>query len=543
MGYTPHVLVVGGGATGTGVARDLALRGLEVTLVERGSLASGTSGSMHALLHSGARYAVDDAETAALCAEENRVLRETADHLVTDTGGLFASLPADPADYVERKRAACEEAGIPTTELSGAEARDREPTLADDVERAIAVPDAVVDPAGLCVANARAAVRNGAAVRTGWRVDDVTTDRGAVDTVTLVAGDDTGDRFAWSGSEQLDPDYVVNATGPWAGAVADMAGLDVPIRHTQGAMLATDRAGLDTVVNRCRPRSEGDIAVPVGPTSILGTTDRDVDGPDAVDRTRAEVDDLVAELSALVPTVATATPYRAFWGVRALPPATAAASTDVSRSYTIVDHEARDDCWGMTTVFGGKLTIHRHVAERVADQVCAKFGIDRPCQTAETPLPDGPLDVESADVAGRGLGAPSGPDPVLCESVGVTRRAVRSVLDDEELPPEDDLRPVVQRTGATTGACQGGRCSHRLAAELYPAATATTVTRELADLAAERWDGLRFACWGDGLETAARTYDFHVRTMHRDGIRPPTDGGVDVSPFDAGPDATEAHDG
>jgi len=542
MGYTPHVLVVGGGATGTGVARDLAMRGLAVTLVDRGSLASGTSGSMHSLLHSGARYAVDDGETAALCAAENRTLRDVAGHLVEETGGLFASLPGDPDDYVETALRACEDAGIPTTDLSGATARDREPTLSPDVERSFTVPDAVIDPAGLCVANARAAVRNGADVRTGWRVDDVATDRGAVDTVRIVNDGAADGRYSWGGSERLDPDYVVNAAGPWAGDVAAMAGLDVPIRHTQGAMVVVERAGLDTVVNRCRPRSEGDIAVPVGGTTVLGTTDRDVDAPDAVDRSPGEVDVLVDELADLVPDVANATPYRAFWGVRALPPEDAEATTDVSRAYTIVDHEARDDYWGMTTVFGGKLTIHRHVAEHVADQVCAKFGIDRPCRTADVALPEDPRGASVAESNDGARDAGPTPDPVLCESVGVRRGAVRAVFEDTDLDTEDDLRPVVQRTGATTGACQGGRCGHRLAAELYPAVSATTVARELDDLLAERWDGSRFACWNGGLARAARTYDLHARTLHRDGIRAPTADGIDIQGFDAGPDATGGRD-
>ena len=71
-----HVIVVGGGATGAGVAHDLALRGLRVTVLERGELTSGTTGRHHGLLHSGARYAVGDQESAIECIKENR-----ADHL------------------------------------------------------------------------------------------------------------------------------------------------------------------------------------------------------------------------------------------------------------------------------------------------------------------------------------------------------------------------------------------------------------------------------------------------------------------------------
>src|SRR6266536_4381753 len=72
---SPHVLIIGGGGTGGALAHDLTLRGLRVTLVERGELTSGTTGRHHGLLHSGARYAVGDPESATECIQENRILR------------------------------------------------------------------------------------------------------------------------------------------------------------------------------------------------------------------------------------------------------------------------------------------------------------------------------------------------------------------------------------------------------------------------------------------------------------------------------------
>jgi len=93
MATDTEVLVLGGGSTGCGIARDLARRGLEVTLVERGTLTDGTTGRMHGLLHSGGRYAVSDRASARECIEENEVLREIAGHCVEETGGLFVQRP------------------------------------------------------------------------------------------------------------------------------------------------------------------------------------------------------------------------------------------------------------------------------------------------------------------------------------------------------------------------------------------------------------------------------------------------------------------
>lgn len=542
MGYTPHVVVIGGGSTGTGVARDLAMRGLEVTLVDRGTLASGTSGAMHAVLHSGARYAVDDPTTAAACRRENRVLREIAAPYVAETGGLFAARPEDPTEYVDEAIAACEDVGIETTPLDGEALREREPTLSPDVESGFAVPDAVVDPFQLCAATARSASRYGADIRAHTRVVDLTVTDGAVESLLLRSTPPDEPATGASNLESLPADFVVNAAGPWADEVAGYADLSAPVRPTQGAMVAMDRAGLGTVVNRCRPRSQGDIAVPFGSSAILGTTESEVEGPDAVDRNPEAIDFLLSELGDLVPDVAAADPRRVYWGVRALaadggdgPDVNGGDGTDTDpghtteadRLWTLVDHETSDGVWGLLTVFGGKLTTHRRIAESVADAVCAKFGIDRPCRTADIALPE-PV-----------APAAESPDPVLCPCEGVTRSAVRAVLEDADLPTGQSLRPVVARTRAAMGACQGGRCAHRLAAELSPAATDHVVGEELDALYRRRWRGRRPVLWGGNAATAAEAYERHETLMRGETEHRRSSNPIKWDRFDAGPSEGE----
>lgn len=89
------VIIIGGGATGAGIARDCALRGLSVTLLERHDIATGATGRNHGLLHSGARYAVTDPESARECIAENQILRRIARHCIEPTNGLFITLPED----------------------------------------------------------------------------------------------------------------------------------------------------------------------------------------------------------------------------------------------------------------------------------------------------------------------------------------------------------------------------------------------------------------------------------------------------------------
>ncbi|MCW3035206.1 MAG: glycerol 3-phosphate dehydrogenase (quinone) subunit [Actinobacteria bacterium] len=121
------VLVVGGGATGAGVARDAAMRGLRTVLVERGALASGTTGKFHGQLHSGARYVVRDATSARECVSESAILRRIAPGYVDDTGGVFVLLPGDDPSYPERFLPACRAAGVAVEELDPAVVSVRNP--------------------------------------------------------------------------------------------------------------------------------------------------------------------------------------------------------------------------------------------------------------------------------------------------------------------------------------------------------------------------------------------------------------------------------
>src|SRR5580692_8787507 len=116
-----EVLVIGGGATGVGVAWDATLRGFDVVLVDRADLAEGTSGRFHGLLHSGGRYAVKDPRAARECIAENRILRVTAADCVEDTGGMFVSTPWDDPEYGDLFLEGCKATGVPAEEIPVAE--------------------------------------------------------------------------------------------------------------------------------------------------------------------------------------------------------------------------------------------------------------------------------------------------------------------------------------------------------------------------------------------------------------------------------------
>ena len=377
MSDDPTVLVIGGGATGTGIARDLAVRGVDATLVDRGGLGSGTSGRSHGLLHSGARYAEADAEGARECIEENRTLREIAGACVRDTGGLFVRLADDDPEYFEEKVAACESVGIPTERLDGDAAREAVPGLTDDVEAAFRVPDGVVYPSRLVAANAADAERRGASVHPHAPVKDVTVSDGAVESVRV-----GGDVDA-----TLSPEIVVNATGAWADSIAELAGVEVGMAPSRGVMVSVEYEGLGPALNRCRDPDDGDIVVPHDGEVVLGTTSVPVSDPDDYETADWEIERSVEECAAMLPAVADAPTVRTWWGVRPLyePDEAGQDRRGISRGFTLLDHE-RDGAAGLYSVVGGKLTTYRQMAETTADRICDSLGVDADCETASEQL-------------------------------------------------------------------------------------------------------------------------------------------------------------
>src|SRR3954470_12122401 len=132
---TTDVLVIGGGATGAGVLRDLALRGIRAVLVEKGDLTHGTTGRYHGLLHSGGRYVVKDPRSAVECIHENQILRRTHTHCIEETSGFFVVTPEDEGDFPNKFKAACDACRVPCTEISVKEALRHEPLLNPRISR------------------------------------------------------------------------------------------------------------------------------------------------------------------------------------------------------------------------------------------------------------------------------------------------------------------------------------------------------------------------------------------------------------------------
>ena len=378
--HLESIIVMGAGSTGAAIAHDLALRGYLVTLVERGEIASGTTGRNHALLHSGGRYAVKDPEAAQECMRENQILRRICPGVIEQVGGLFVAIDEEDEAYLATFLVGCAESGIPTEVIGREEALRLEPELNPAVRLAVKVPDGVFDPFRLVASFVATAQANGVRVLPFCRVVGFIQDGRGVSGVRVVS-DIRGSAM------ELKADLVINATGPWGGKVAEMAGARVPVMPSAGVMVALDRRLSRRVVNRLRKPGDGDIIVPQRATSLIGTTSWTVDELEPVPVPRDHIVRMVEEGARLIPA-ARHTPIKAsFSSARPLISGNLESDgREVSRGFQTFDHGARDGIPGLVSVSGGKTTTSRAMAEHVGNLIGRLTGRDIPCRTAEVPL-------------------------------------------------------------------------------------------------------------------------------------------------------------
>ena len=381
MENTYDVIIIGGGATGAGVARDCSLRGIKALLLERSDISTGATGRNHGLLHSGARYAVTDHESAVECIRENMILRKVASHCVEETDGLFITLPEDGLEYQATFVEACRKAGIRADILDPEEAKRLEPAANPALIGAVRVPDGAVDPFRLTSSNILDAQAHGAEVRTYTEVKELIREQDRI--VGVVAYD-----YHTRSEKRFYAQVVINAGGIWGHGIAAKAGITVNMLPAKGALLIFGHRVNKMVLNRCRKPADADmhrleiadadILVPGDTISLIGTTSSKVpyDQIDNMIITPEEVDLLLREGEKLSPQLAYTRILRAYAGVRPL----VASDNDptgrtVSRGIVLLDHAQRDGMEGFVTITGGKLMTYRLMAEWTTDPVCKKLGI------------------------------------------------------------------------------------------------------------------------------------------------------------------------
>lgn len=493
---TTDVLIIGGGVTGAGIMRDLALRGLHSLLIDKRDLCAGASGGNHGLLHSGARYVLSDPHSAIECRKENELLKRLAPQCIEQTGGLFVAMEGDDPEFAQNFPNLCAAAGISCREIAPAEARRLEPLLSEKLFKAYLVPDATIDPFRLALENvAHARTLTKSVYRPHTELIDFEITAGRIRSAVC------RDNRSKTGLRIQARQYV-NAGGAWAMDIARKAGCnDVNLLYSKGTLLISHDRMSKHVINRLRPPADGDILVPGGTVSVLGTTSVATDNLETVSPTVEEVDRNIAEGMTMIPALAAARYIRAFSRVRPLlQPSGSDDGRDASRGFALFDH-AGQGLTNFCTITGGKLTTFRLMAEKTADLVAGRLGNKQQCQTAIVPLPDGSgcSWTEPGAAPRYWYQANNKEDMILCECEMVSQSAIDEIVKCAPGAEEEmTLEAIALRSRAGKGPCQGSFCGIRIASYLYDRGfyRDRTGLSHMRNLFNERFKGMRAVIWG-----------------------------------------------
>lgn len=387
------VLVIGGGITGAGIARDLALRGASVALVDQDDFASGTSSRSTKLIHGGLRY-LERLELGLVfeACRERRTLQQIAPHLVRPMPLMI------PLYRGARRSKALVHAGLtlydllalrrnthPHRIIAADEARRRQPLLdPQGLSGAALYWDCRMDDARLCLENIIAAREAGAVTVNYARVTGLLHHTGRI-VGAAVEDRETGELL------EVAARVVVNAAGPWLDRVGALTGSWVPrLRPTRGSHLLVPRlTGGDEALYLSSDRDDRMFfVIPWGELSLIGTTDLDDSGPpEEVVISNEEITYLLEETTRYLPgtRLNRSDVVSSFSGIRPLLAGGPAQASAVSREHALF--ETAD---GLIAIGGGKYTTYRAMAAKVADRVMERLGRPRgQVQTAQLPLPGG----------------------------------------------------------------------------------------------------------------------------------------------------------
>lgn len=390
------LVIVGGGIIGLAAARDAALRGLKVVLVEKEDFGWGTSNRATRLAHGGLRYLeqYDFGLVREDLRERERLLRN-APHLVKSLPFLMPMYGAG-VFYRSRLRAGMVlydllsyDKSLPGhRRLSAAETIELEPGLRrDGLQGAFLYYDGQITfTERLNVETAIAAREAGATLYNHTRATALLRQGDAVR--GIVAEDTiTGEQ------RELRGRLVLNAAGPWLDDIAMMIGRHGTLsRRTKGVHLVMPRVGEHAVVLFAQQDSRLFFVLPWNGFSLVGTTDTDYQGN--LDRIVTEPEDaryLLDEVRRAYPDAPWDPIYFTWAGVRSLMHIEGVPESDVTRKHMLYDHLSRDGVPGMVSIIGGKLTAHRSIAEDAVDHACRLLRITARSMTADAPLPGGML--------------------------------------------------------------------------------------------------------------------------------------------------------
>ncbi len=510
------VVVIGGGSTGTAVARDCAMRGLKTLLLDRDDIASASVGTCAGMISSGLKYR-GEPEIVKMCSSEVVHFNHIARHIMSKNPILvpildFSTVAGD-GDYVDSYAEYAEERDVPAMLFLTPEATlEIEPLVHPNVIAGVYYEEFFINPFRLCLLQALDARRHGASIKTYCELVKFETFENEIKGIVYY------NRITGA-TERVNTKIVVNATGPWAHKIARLAGVPLDLRLNKGAHVILDRRIVNVgITTKETVDGRWVYLFPHENTTLLGTTALDTwEDPDALVASYDEIEYLLSSIETVIPSIREARIIRTMAGIRPLVPDWKVPEDQVTRGYRIANHDN-----GLISFIGGKLVMCRHMAEAVTDLVCRKLGNDAVCTTHEKPLPGNEDDVdiellsEEYDIkmhvlermrARRGTEitkilelTKDHPEwkTTICTCEPVIEAEIRYTIREEFPQTLNDLR---RRLRIGTGPCQGTSCTFKTAAILSEELNleGDDFLVDILDFRAERWKGIRPSMRGEQL--------------------------------------------
>ncbi len=352
------IAIIGAGITGLFSALNLSLDGYDVTLFEKDSLLSGTSGRFHGMLHSGSRYSLNDERSARECIGENKLLSKNAGNFIKNTSGYFISLNDEDSSYGDELFKKNQNIGIETENVDIDEMLRREPYLNKNIKMALKVPDKVIYAHSFASAVAIESIMNGTKIRFNSPVISGEIKNNDVTSIKYRNNNNIiSEKF----------DYIINTTGPWSGKLLKNFKIsDFDVMPTLGYMASYDRLFVNSIINRMREPSDGDIILPYGSKSVAGTMAIISEDPDNNEVDNEDVDTMISEISDMVPSVKNYNYEKLYYSMRPL------IREDNSRSSR--DFNIYNNYSNMITIIGGKFTTSRLMGKSISEYISKIFG-------------------------------------------------------------------------------------------------------------------------------------------------------------------------
>jgi len=508
------LIVIGGGVNGAGIARDAAQRGLKVALFEKKDLGGGTSGASSGMIHGGIRYLEKDRDVTRKSCEDSGYIQAIAPHLLFRIPFIWPLLEWTPGarrmhelayvyfqaydQFQPLKR------GRQAAKLTREELRRIEPGIHPDAIGGVTTDEWAINVFRLCALNALDAQVHGARIHLRHRVEGFLRDESG--RVLGVRVRDLRTGHARDARARI----TFNATGPWAGRVAQMAGAEVKLRPGKGIHLVFDRRLVNYALIATAVDGRQVFLEPYGQETWIGTTDDDYYGdPGEVQATYDEVSYLVEAVETVFPSIRQHRIVRAFAGVRPTLFRYGPHEDDLSRNHRVFDH-AGEGAPGLLSMGGGKLAAYRVMSEHATDEICRRLGVSKASRTHIAKLPGGESTPEAAVVAEaadidpyaaarlvhrQGARAHEVVERIrrnprerrlLCPCEPVTEAEARYAIENEWVHTLEDLR---RRTNCGGGPCQGTRCARQAAWLLagYQGGGAELAETHLARFVTARW--------------------------------------------------------